>query len=276
MCRNDLSHERSWVTTTRQGRTTTGAIGLCLLAAWSSGCASSHGQLVEFLRSHEVSVSAGHYTVMPPDEVTLHAPTAPEVDGVTQTVRADGKIVLRLLDEVDVAGLTTQALAGKLEALLSRYYIDPEVAVEVTAYRSQHYYIFGQVASPGAKPFTGRDTLLKALARAQPTFLAWRSQVRVVRPSPDKQARKTIVVDLDKMVRTGDVRQNVLLQEGDIIEVPPTPLAWIGLRVRELLYPLEPAVRAYNLPARTIDSTEDYREGWGPTKSDEDDGPFGY
>ena len=52
------------------------------------------------------------------------------------------------------------------------------------------------------------------------------------------------------------------LQEGDIIEVPPTPLAWLGLRVREALYPLEPALRTYHEPTRVIRATDAYEDGF--------------
>lgn len=227
----------------------------------TAGCGPNHGQLVEFLRAHDTAASTGHYTVYPPDVLIIHAPGAEEIDGTHQTVRPDGKIVLRLLGEVQVAGLTTQEISEKIKAQLSRYYVDPEVVLEVSRYRSQFYYVFGQVKSPGAKMFTGRDTLLKALADAQPTFLAWRSQIKVVRPSSVPGEPKTITIDLDDMVRHGEVQNNVLLQEGDIVQVPPTPLAWIGLRVRELLYPIEPVLRTYNGPASTLDSTRQYKAG---------------
>ena len=240
-----------------------GTIALAVVVACGvAGCGPTHGQLVEFLRSHELVTSTGHYTVLPPDAITVHARAAPEVDGVSQTVRPDGKVAFRLLGEVQLAGLTTKEIAEKLEAQLSRYYVEPKVVVEVAAYRSQFFYVFGQVARPGAKPYTGRDTLLKALADAEPTFLAWRSQVRVVRPSPDEKQRKIIIVDLDEMVRSGDVNRNFLLQEGDIIEVPPTPLAWLGLRVRELLYPLQPAMRTYHEPTTVIRATDVYEDGF--------------
>ena len=134
--------------------------------------------------------------------------------------------------------------------------------MEVAQYRSQHYYIFGQVQSPGAKLYTGRDMLLKALADARPTFLAWRSRIRVVRPSEDGESDKIITVDLDKMVRSGDTSQNILLQEGDIVEVPPTPLAWIGLRVRELLYPVDPLINAYVRPTDVYAASDEYRGGF--------------
>jgi polysaccharide export outer membrane protein len=237
-----------------------GLVGLCLLGG-ATGCGDRHGELVAFLRAHDAAVSSGDYRVHPPDQLTIHAPGAPEIDGATETVRPDGKLVLRLVGEIDVAGLSTHEISGKIREQLSRFYVEPEVATEVIGYRSKHYYVFGQVHRPGPKYYTGRDTLLRALAESQPTFLAWRSRIRVVRPSPDEQGRKVIIVDLENMVRSGDVSQNVLLQEGDIIEVPPTPLAWLGLRVRELLYPVEPAIRSYVGPAETITATNEYQHG---------------
>jgi polysaccharide export outer membrane protein len=235
-----------------------GLTALAVALAVSSGCATTHGQAVAFLKAYENSRSTGEYVAYPPDVITIHAAAAPEIDGVTQTIRADGKIVLRLLGEIDVAGLTTTAMADKIRRQLSRYYVDPEVVVEIAGYRSQYYYIFGEVSAPGARPYTGHDTLLKALADAHPTFLAWRQQIRIVRPSANRQDRKIITVDLDRMIHTGEADQNVLLQAGDLVEVPPTPLAWVGQRVRELLYPIAPAVQTYVQPASTIEATEVY------------------
>ncbi|MGD8452866.1 MAG: polysaccharide biosynthesis/export family protein [Phycisphaerae bacterium] len=245
-------------------------VAMVVSAALLTGCAaSSHADLVSFLRAHEDAVGTGQYTVMPPDTITVHSPTAPEVDGVTARLRPDGKIVLRLLGEVDVAGLTTEQVAEKLRQQLARYYVDPEVVVNVSSYKSQFYYVFGEgVGAAGRRPFTGRVTLLGALADAGLNNLAWRSHIRVVRPSANEEERKTIIVDLDRMVRSGEVDQNFLLQPGDIIEVPPTPLAWTGLRVRELLYPVGPVVNAYAAPIRPIDATRTYEDEFGGDDSE--------
>lgn len=239
-------------------RRTAAGVANVLIMLLATGCASTHEQMVAFLRSHDAPVATGHYTVSPPDAITFHAPGASEIDGVVQRVRSDGKVALRLLGEVQVAGLTTQEIAERIKAQLSRYYIEPEVVIEVTGFRSQQYFVFGEVNNPGPKPFTGRDTLIKALAEAQPTFLAWRAQIRVVRPDPESGESKVIIVNLDKMVRNGDTSRNVLLQPGDIIEVPPTPLAWVGHRVRELLYPVSPAVRLWDSPAEALETYDEY------------------
>jgi polysaccharide biosynthesis/export protein len=235
-----------------------------------SGCASKHDQLVAFLRPHESEVSTGHYVVRPPDTIAIHTPDAPELDGATQTVRPDGKVVLRLIGEVDVAGLTTEEIATKLKTQLSRFYVDPEVLVEVVGYRSQFYYVFGEVNSAGPKCYTGRDSLLKALAEAQPTYLAWRSQIKILRPSPNEDERKTIIVDLDRMLSGGDTANDILLQEGDVIQVPPTPLAWVGHRVREVMYPVTPVTSAYGAGSDPIQSTRTYSEGLGTDSNDTD------
>jgi len=233
-------------------------IPTALLAALLAGCQSSHEHWVAFARSHETDVTAGEYVIQPPDSITIHAPVSAEVDGASQRVRTDGKVSLRLLGEVQIAGLTTDEAAHKLRAMLARYYQDPQVVVEVASNRSKQYYVFGEVQNPGPKPYTGRDTLLAAVARAAPTFQAWRSQVRLIRPDPTGQAPKVITIDLDAILRTGDASTNVLLAEGDIIEVPPTPLAWMGHRVRELLYPVEPVVSAYVGPAQAVEAERIY------------------
>ncbi len=252
------------------------AFGLTVAAAalLATGCASTHDKHVAFVRDTEADVSTGSYVVQPPDVLVVHARGAPELDGAHQMVRPDGKIVLRLLGEIDVAGLTTGEVADKLKTLLSRYYVDPEVVIEVAGYNSQFYYVFGEVAHPGPVRYTGRDTVLMALAQARPNFFAWRSNIRVTRPGRNGEPPHAIVVDLDKMLSEGEMASNILLQEGDVIEVPPTPLAWTGHRVRELLYPVEPVIQAYNGPASMIQSTQSYREGVGGNS--DDDGRDGF
>lgn len=215
------------------------------------GC-NQHKDLVVFLRAHEHLVSSGRYRVAPPDTIQISAPIAPEINDTQERIRADGKISLRLLGEVKVVGLTPQEIAAKLETLLSRYYNDPKVNVQVIEYSSQKFYVFGQVTAIGPQPYTGRDTILDALAKAQPTYLAWSSQIRVVRPSAEKDRIHEIIVDLDKMTQSGDLRLNVLLQDGDVVWVPPTPLAAVGLGAQQVFFPFFQAAPAVSTYASTV------------------------
>lgn len=232
----------------------------------SAGCGPKVDDMRHFLRAHEHRVSGAEYRVAPPDVLEISSAQAPEIDGEVQSIRSDGKIGLRLLGEIKVAGLTTQEIANKLETLLSRYYVRPQVSVRVAYYRSKYVYVLGQVHTPGPYPYTGRDTLLHVLARAQPTYLAWTARIKVLRPSPEAGERHEIIVDTDRLTQEGDTAKNILLQEGDVVYVPPTPLAWAGLRLRELLFPVTPVAQTLIAPA-AVKASYDVYDDWDNDQS---------
>jgi protein involved in polysaccharide export with SLBB domain len=222
------------------------------------GCAPSTTDMLHFLREHEHEVSAIEYRVGIPDAVGISAPRILEIDGEAQRIQPDGKINLRLLGEVKIVGMTAKEIAAKLEVLLSRYYVDPKVSVRVVAYASKKYYVIGQVASLGPRIYTGRDTLMDAVLEAGVDFLSWTSRVKVIRPSRDGTEPLTLRVDVNRMIETGDWSKNILLEPEDVVYVPPTPVAWVGQRIRELLYPVGPVVEAYTAPAEVIYADEVY------------------
>lgn len=219
-----------------------------------TGCVAEHGRRDAFQHRALAEVASDSYTVHPPDVLRFHAPLATELEGVVQEVRADGKVALPLIGEVAVAGLTPAQIAERVREKLARYYIDPTVVVEVPGQNSHFYYILGEVQWPGPRRSTGRDTLLYAIAQARPTDLAWLSRVQLIRPAVSGDARTVLNVDVGDLIRKGDARDDMLLMEGDIIQVPPTPIAWVGQRVRELMYPVTPVTSAYTAPTNFINS----------------------
>lgn len=244
-------------------------MGLCVAA----GCSHKYSESKVFMRAHQNEVAASGYRFEPPDRVFILSPTCPEINGEAQRIRADGKIALKLLGEVYISGMTPTEVETKLEQLLTEYYEEPRVSVRVASYSSKSIYIFGEVGNRGPMAFTGRDTLLDVLARAGLTNFAWGAQVKVIRPSPNDASRHEITIDVDKMMKTGDLKDNLLLQEGDIVFVPPTPLAWVGYRVQEVLFPVSPALSMYNVPYRAMQTTDEYRTYERPSRGDGDSGP---
>lgn len=237
------------------------AAGIGLLTTLLTGCASKYQDVKVFTQAHRQDVSASSYRLEPPDTIQIESPTAAEIDQEIQRIRSDGKISLRLIGEVQVSGMTPEEVAAKLEELLSRYYESPEVTVRVATFESKNVYVFGQVMSRGPQPFTGRDTLMDVISRAEPNFLAWGGQVKVIRPSANPDERHEIIVDVDKMLESGDMTNNFLLQEGDIVFVPPTPLGYVGLKIQEVLFPVSPALQTYNAPAQAKATTDYLRHG---------------
>lgn len=224
---------------------------LLVIAIAAAGCSSDEHQINAFIHDWEASSSGTDYIVQPPDQIEISSPTAPEIDGESHVVGADGKISLRLIGQVKVAGLTPVDIARKIEHLLATYYTNPAVSVRLVRTTSKRIYVFGQVARGGTFPYTGRDTVLSVLSEAQPTFLAAKEMIKLIRPSHDGKKRHVITVDANKLMAEGDTSLNMILEEGDVIFVPPTVLAWIGLRVQEVLFPVQPVAQTIITPGQT-------------------------
>jgi len=235
-------------------------VTLSLITISLTGCFSSNQADIEaFLRPDKVDVTAESYVLQPPDEIQVHCSEVPEIDQQRQRIRPDGKISFEDLGEIEAAGRTTAQLANILrDKVLELYKLEGEkpIDVRITAYQSKVYYVLGQVQVPGPKIYTGRDTVLTALAGAMPNPMAWKERIQVIRPSSDINVKPEIFeVNFDRMAIHGDTSKDVLLQQGDIIYVPPTVLAVVALKIEEVLRPL----------ARAFSGAYIAQQPWGAT-----------
>ncbi len=175
------------------------------------------------------------YVVDPPDEIVILAPGISELNGVKQTVSAEGSITVSLLGTVSVAGQRPDDIAAMLKTLMKPYYARPDIKIIVNA-RSKFYYVFGKgINSAGARAYTGRDTVIRALAEAGLNENGWPEKVHVSRPiKGDRTTPETVIVDFTQVFERGDLSQNFLLEEGDILFVPDSPLHAFGATVGQL------------------------------------------
>ena len=232
---------------------------LLMIAGGLTGCFSSHPKDIEaFLKPHEAQVTADKYILQPPDEIEVHCTRVPELHLQRQRIRPDGKISFEGIGEFMAAGKTPQELGDEMQKHMSALYTlvgDRPIEVRLMAYQSKVYYVLGQVNSPGPKVYSGRDSVLTAIAAAQPNPMAWLDRIQVIRPSADKSVKpKIFEVDFDKMSAHGDATKNVLLQEGDVIYVPPTVLAAIAMKIEEFIRPIARAFAGASLAQNGVNS----------------------
>jgi polysaccharide export outer membrane protein len=180
-----------------------------------------------FRPATEMDVSAKEYRVAPPDKLRINGPASdPVLKEIITQVRPDGKISLNLLGEVYVTNKTPDEISKQLTEIATKYFNNPEFRVTVEEYNSKFFEVFGTAARDGGrKPYTGRDTVVSALSAAGLSEDAWPQQVAISRPAKNGQPRATAIVNVKHMYMTGDIRQNYLLEEGDIIYIPDSPLA---------------------------------------------------
>jgi len=226
---------------------TVSLVAILVVLTLSTGCASSYDLVNERLLDLTMSEKKEPnetYIVDPPDSITIEFVAREDRDmNRTAQVRSDGTVTLMLLEDVHVAGLTTIEISRKLEELYSAYFYEPEILVSVSAYRSKHIYTYGEVGRQGNVPYTGNQTVADVIGTVNGvTSRAWLSRVKVIRGDPDDP--EVYRVDLKKLIREGDMRQNMLLAEDDVIRVPPDPFAWVGYQIDKVLFPFRSLLSA--------------------------------
>jgi protein involved in polysaccharide export with SLBB domain len=245
---------------------TIGLIALLSSITLFTGCFAAKPKNIQaFLKPYEVNVTSDTYVMQPPDEVEIQSSQVAEINLQRQRIRPDGKISFEGIGEVEVAGKTPKEVSAILQEKATKLYALPNdhpVDVRISVYASKVYYVLGQVIRPGPRTYTGRDTLFYALSAAEPNPLAWEQHVQVIRPSADKtEASKVFEVDFDRMSSYGDLRKDVLLQEGDIVYVPPTVLAACGMVLEEFITPIARAFYGWYLVQNPPTQSQAYYPG---------------
>lgn len=157
------------------------------------------------------------YQIGPGDTLGIVLWKEPTLSG-TVKVRPDGYITVPLVNEVQVAGLTTGDLRKILESRYKEFITDPFVSIRVESISSAEVFLVGQVNKPGAYLLSGNESLLQILTRAGGlTIFADRDEIRVLRREGAKVTE--FVVDYDAIVK-GDLKQDILLRPGDRVIVP--------------------------------------------------------
>jgi polysaccharide export outer membrane protein len=135
----------------------------------------------------------------------------------TAVVRPDGKVSMPLVSEVQVAGLTPEAVQQILTDRLIEFVHKPRVTVTVQEIHSRMVYITGEVQRPGAYPLLDAMSVVQLVARAGGlTDFAKQKQVYVLRAVSTARVN----VNYEKVVKGQAPKQNVELAPGDTVVVP--------------------------------------------------------
>jgi polysaccharide export outer membrane protein len=231
-------------------------------ASLLAGCYAKPENIQAWSKPYETNVTADRYVVQPPDELELRCAQVPEVNLQRQRVRPDGKVSFEVLGDFEVAGKTPEEISIDVGKRVKEHYTlseDHAVDVRIAVFASHVYYVLGQVGRPGPRNYSGRDSTLMAISEAQPNTMAWQKRVQVVRPAGQEGTEPLIFeINFKQMRARGDTTKDVLLQEGDIVYVPPTVLASIGMVLEEFISPVARAFYGAYLVQNPPGSSQGY------------------
>lgn len=128
----------------------------------------------------------------------------------------DGTMQFPLIGSVKVAGKTSDQLRQFLEQELARFVKDPKVTVQVIFNGSIRYYLLGQFVQPGLKYADRPMRLIEALSLGGSIVMDHASLAAAYVARNGHR----LPVNFRRLLREGDMRQNIRLQTGDAIIVP--------------------------------------------------------
>lgn len=142
---------------------------------------------------------------------------------VTVPVRPDGRISVPLVGDVEAGGKTTEEVSAEITTRLASFVRSPQVTVIVDQLRSHEYLsrvrVTGAVRTPISVPYRQGMTILDAvLAAGGTTEFAAADRTELYRK--DTNGTRSYAVQLDRILRKGDLSTNYEAQPGDVITVP--------------------------------------------------------
>lgn len=193
------------------------------------------------LLAAQAAVAPGEYKVGPEDlvEITLYdiEDTSGEPRVIVSRVSNAGFVTLPYVGKVRASGFSPIELEDELRRSYLKFIRDPQITVFVSEYRSYRVSIVGFVQNPGVQELRGRKTLLEALALAGGLNEEAGRSIRLTRSS--EAGVQSVLVDLDELTSQGDIRLNLDLLPGDVINVPRAGIFYVeGMVIKPGAYPL--------------------------------------
>jgi len=157
---------------------------IAALALGSAGCGGP-GAYVWFDKYPPEPVNT-EYTMSPGDVLNMRVFGHDDMT-IKEKIRADGRIAVPLIGEVEAAGKHPSELRAELEARLKEYIVSPSLLVTIEESQPLTVVLLGEVTRPGTYALDPNGNLAQALAAAGGlTEFAARDSIYVVRrrPSP--------------------------------------------------------------------------------------------
>jgi len=165
-------------------------------------------------------VSASDYLMRPGDQLYITVTQEPDLGNSTTNanpfvVRPDGKVSFPMVGEIDAQGMTVTQFTDALRSGLSKYIVNPDVAVNIAKLGTVRVYVFGEINRPGVYQLEKSHRVLDAIGAAN--GFNWDTAKKKIFLIHQDEPDKPIVINLNHILETGDMTQNYVMREGDVL-----------------------------------------------------------
>jgi len=183
-----------------------------------------------------VAYGQENYRLGPEDEIEIKVWDHEDLTRKTR-IGLNGAISYPFVGEIKAGGMTVLELQKEIERRLGpKYIIDPHVSIAVTEYKSQKFFVVGNVQKPGTYPLTKNIGVVEAISMAggistgPGTKPVTGTVAIVVRATPGAKADQPRMPDQSPpgqkitvslaAAMAGDPKNNLEIKNGDTIYVP--------------------------------------------------------
>lgn len=172
------------------------------------------------------------YRVGPGDRLEITVYGHQDLTGIF-TVLADGTVRYPLVGSIRLADLTPKEASEKLENTLGEnYLVNPQVSLTVKEYLSKPVNVLGSVQKPGKYYLKAQTTVTDILTEAGGLSQASGDTVVISRRIQDRRTgnsyTKNYTLNLAELLKGQSPDLNVLLVEGDTVNVPERTLFYVS------------------------------------------------
>ncbi len=173
------------------------------------------------------------YLLAPGDVIDIVVYQDAEFSRNDVLIRPDGYATVVPFGEVYAAGLSIEELTEHLEDKFKKYILNPKISINIDTIKTAKVYVYGAVQHPGL--YQQENSISKTTAQDQRIALspdltiasviknaggikynADLEKVQVI----NKSTGKHINIDLFKLLKEGDTRQDIYLSTGDSVYIP--------------------------------------------------------
>ena len=198
-----------------------------------------HYTVLEYLEKYpQIRGADTDYIVGGTDVLNITVYEEPDLSKEAIRVSGKGYISFPLIGRLKVAELTTTEIEKLISKKLAeqQYLLNAHVDVTVVGYKSKHYFVLGEVGTPGSHPIQARERVMDALTKVGGVEEEKASnKVMLIRTlNPDTPGEKKLVIDLNltDLLKKGDQISNIYLHDRDVLYFMPVEQFYIIGQVR--------------------------------------------